>query len=292
MILSAGLGTRLRPLTDELPKPLCPVGDRPALAHVVDQLRLGGVGRVVVNVHHKAASFDAGTLAALALPITISREEEILGTAGGVREAERLLDPGDLVVWNGDIVATLDVRALLDAHAARSALATLVVVRRAVGEGTVGLGRDGRVVRLRGERFGEETTGADFVGAQTIGARFRSTLPARGCLVGDGYLPALRAGEVLHTFAIDGPFADIGAPPSYLAANLAWLAQTGASSFVGDGAVVGSHVRLVDAVVGAGAHIDGEGELRRCVVWPGARARAPLTDTIVSRRAQVGAAGG
>jgi mannose-1-phosphate guanylyltransferase len=284
MILSAGLGTRLRPLTEELPKPLCPVGDRPILAHIVAQLRRGGVGRVVVNVHHHAVAFDDGALGALELPVAVSREAEILGTAGGVRGAESLLDPGALVVWNGDILLDLDVAALLEAHGRSDARATLVVVRRPVGQGTVGLDAEGHVVRLRGELFGEEVVGADFVGAQTIGAELRAELPTRGCLVGDVYLPVLRRGERLCTFSVPGPFSDIGEPRAYLAANLAWLTRTGARAFVAAGAEVAQAVRLVDTLVGAGARVEGEGELRRCVVWPGARVRAPLADTIVSRR--------
>lgn len=239
---------------------------------------------MVVNVHHHAAAFDAAALADLELPVAISREQEILGTAGGVRGAESLLDPGALVVWNGDILLDLDVGALREAHEREGAKATLVVVRRPPGQGTVGLDAQGCVVRLRGERFGVESAGGDFVGAQTIGAELRARLPAQGCLVGDVYLPALRRGERLSTFAVPGPFSDIGEPRAYLDANLAWLARSGAPAFVAAGAEIAPTVRLVDALVGAGARAEGEGELRRCVVWPGARVRAPLSDTIVSRR--------
>ncbi len=72
MILAAGLGTRLRPLTDELPKPLVPVGDRPALAHVAARLAAAGIREAVINVHHLAAAFTPAILAAMPLVLRVS----------------------------------------------------------------------------------------------------------------------------------------------------------------------------------------------------------------------------
>ncbi len=287
LVLAAGFGTRLRPLSDERPKPLCPVGDRTALAHVIEGLAKGGVERVVVNTHHLAEAFDAATLGALPLPTTVLHEPHILGTAGGLRNAAWCLGQGDVVVWNGDILVEVDVGALLLAHRAQNALATLVLTRRARGEGTVGVGADGRVVRLRGERFGEESAGGDFVGVQTISSALRAALPEEGCLVGDVYLPALRAGRTLHTFAIDGPFSDIGNLGAYLDANLAWLAARGLGSFVAPDAHVAEGVTLDGCVIGAHARVDGLGVLRRVVVWPDAVLEAPRAGGIATPRGWV-----
>src|ERR1700722_5417639 len=102
MILAAGLGTRLRPLTDELPKPLLPVGDVPAVAQVAAVLRDAGFREAVINVHHLAAAFPPAILAAMPLVLRVSLEPEVLGTAGGVANAGALLGDGDVVVWNGD----------------------------------------------------------------------------------------------------------------------------------------------------------------------------------------------
>src|SRR5277367_6976775 len=105
MILAAGRGTRLRPLTDELPKPLLPVGDRPAMAHVAARLAAAGIREAVLNTHHLAAEFTPERLAALPLALRVIHEPEILGTAGGLANAAALLGDGDVVVWNGDILA-------------------------------------------------------------------------------------------------------------------------------------------------------------------------------------------
>src|SRR3954454_11538931 len=109
MILCAGLGTRLRPLTDELAKPMVPVGDAPALAHVALRVRLAAPARIVVNVHHRPD--DVRTWAERE-GIVVSQEAELLGTAGGVARAAELLGDGDVLVWNGDILSELDPRAL------------------------------------------------------------------------------------------------------------------------------------------------------------------------------------
>ena len=283
MILAAGLGTRLRPLTDELPKPLVPVGDRPAVAHVAERLAAAGIGEAVLNTHHLAEAFTAQRLADLPVALHVLHETAILGTAGGVANAASLLADGDVVVWNGDILAEVDVSALLAAHRATGAAATLAVAPRAAGEGTVGLDARGRVVRLRGERFGEEVSSADFLGIQVLGPELRATFPRPGCLVDDGYRPALRRGLVVATFAFAGPWDDIGTVAAYLAANARWLRRSGRGSFVHATARVAAGVTVEGSVIGAGAEVTGAGTVRDSVIWPGARAEAPLEGVVVSR---------
>ncbi|MGH7434160.1 MAG: nucleotidyltransferase family protein, partial [Polyangiaceae bacterium] len=123
MILAAGLGTRLRPLTDVRPKPLVPVGDATVLAHAVRGLRGAGVDRLVVNAHHLPLALRD---AALHLGVEISAEAELLGTAGGVARARDRLGEGPVVIWNGDVVADVDVAGLRAAHERRAPEATLV----------------------------------------------------------------------------------------------------------------------------------------------------------------------
>jgi mannose-1-phosphate guanylyltransferase len=287
MILAAGLGTRLRPLTDELPKPLVWIGDRPMLAHIAVRLAEGGVRAAVLNAHHRAADFSAGALDALPIPVHVLREPEILGTAGGVSNAAAALGEGDVVVWNGDILADLDVAALCAEHRERGAAATLAVAPRAAGEGTVGMDAGGRVVRLRGERFGEEAGGGDFIGVQVLGGALRRRLPDRGCLVGDAYLPWLRAGGALATFRAPDVWDDVGTVASYLRANARWLSRSGRRAYVAPDAIVAAGVEVIDSVVGAGARVAGGGALRGCVVWPRAEARAPLEGAVVSTAGRV-----
>ncbi len=286
MILCAGLGTRLRPLTEELPKPLVPIGDRSILAHTAAELVAAGFLGAVINTHHLPGAFTS-EISSLPITIEVIHEPTIRGTAGGVAGARALLGPAPVLVWNGDILVQPPIDALL-AAAGEGGLC-LAVAPRAAGEGTVGLAADGRVVRLRGERFGDESAGGDYVGVAALGARCLQELPAEGCLIGDVALPLLRRGAVVWTRPVSGDWTDAGDPASYLEANLLWLARYAnhEGSWLGPGARLESGVRLSNSVVGAGAQIRGEGPVARCVVWPGASAEAPLSDAIVTRRSVV-----
>lgn len=279
MVLAAGFGTRLRPMTDLCPKPLVPLGDQTVLEAVVARIATAGPARLVVNAHHRGVQVDE-VARRLPLPTTVTHEPEILGTAGGVAFArEALATDGPVLVHNGDILADLDLRALIDAHA-DDVLATLAVRPRYDDAGRVGLDAKGFVARLRDVRFGDEVRSADFCGVQIIGATLRARLPVSGCLVGDAYIPALAAGGRLRAAPLLEHFDDIGTPSAYLAANLRWLGPR--PSWRHASAEVDARVVLAQSVVGAGARVAGAGALTRCVVWPGARATAPLSDAIVT----------
>ena len=292
MILCAGLGTRLSPLSSWRAKPLVPVGDRPALAHILDRVRAAGALRIAVNAHHRLHDLRAF----LPDDIALSEETTLLGTAGGVARGAALLGAGDVLVWNGDILAEVDVHALFEAHRANVARdaceATLVVsAREGEGIGNVGVDAAGHVVRLRREsvRAGEVRS-ADFLGIHLLGESLRAALPAEGDLVGDVYLPAMRRGSSLGVFDYDaraGAWWDIGTLASYRAANFAWLRARGADAFVGSGARVGEDVAIAGSIVGEGAIVVGTGTVARCILWPGARVTAPLADAIVSEAGAV-----
>ncbi|MCU0681110.1 MAG: sugar phosphate nucleotidyltransferase [Polyangiaceae bacterium] len=285
MILAAGLGSRLRPLSDELAKPLVPVGDEPLLARVARRFASAGAERAVVNLYHRPDDFERR--AAWPLPLVFSPERELLGTAGGIARARTHFGGRDVIVWNGDIEAEVDLAALERRLVEWGAAAALAVRLGPAGTGAVGIGASGNVVRLRDARRGGEgdngeAFGATFVGVSALGAPLVASLPERGCLVGDALMPLLIAGATIAALVYEGPFFDVGSPEGYLDANLAWLDRRGGGSFVGPGASVASGVELARCVLGAGAVVEGEGELRACVLWPGARVRAPLEHAIVS----------
>jgi mannose-1-phosphate guanylyltransferase len=274
MLLCAGLGTRLRPLSDELAKPMVPVGDRPAIAQVLARVRLARPARVVVNVHHLPDDVRAW---AEGEGVDVSPEPELLGTAGGVARARALLGPGDVLLWNGDIASELEPRGLVAAHAAPHQ-ATLAVRPRARGEGNVGLDARGRIVRLRGESFGDEARGGEFLGIHVLGAALRERLPNVGCLVGDVYLPALARGEHLAAYLTDAPFLDVGTVAAYLSANAAWLASRGVRAWAHPTATVRASVD--GSVVGRGAVVDADATAS--VVWPGAHVRTPCHRAVIT----------
>jgi mannose-1-phosphate guanylyltransferase len=287
MVLAAGLGTRLKPLTELRAKALVHVGDRPVLTHVLDQLWAAGAPRITINTHHRARDLEAYA-ASQRNEVLLSNEPELLGTAGGVSQAEDLLGAGDVLVWNADILAAVDIVALVRAHGAgaarprANASATLLVRPLAAGQGNVGYDSRGTIVRLRRESVGNEAHGGEFVGVHILGEALRRALPARGCLVGDVYIPALKAGATLGAHPFEGAFFDVGTLGGYLEANRAWLAARAVSSWTADGARVPSGIVLEESVVGAGATLSGHGRVVRAVIWPGAVAVAPISDAIVT----------
>ncbi|MEZ4374638.1 MAG: sugar phosphate nucleotidyltransferase [Polyangiaceae bacterium] len=275
MVLCAGFGTRLRPLTNELPKPLVPVGDRSLLGRIAAYLGGFGVSELVINTHHLMGEFQ-NISEVLGVNIEVVPEPEIRGTAGGVAGARQQLQAPALI-WNGDIWCEPPVTELL----ASQAPLTLLVAPRAKGQGSVGLGERSDVVRLRGECFGEEVRGADYVGIATLSAQILERLPEQGCLIGDVALPWLREGRSIETLELGGTWSDLGNLERYLAANLEWLGER--DHWLGTGAQVAPEVRLAKSIVGAGARVLGEGVLEGCVVWPGAVATAPASQTVFGR---------
>jgi len=283
MVLSAGFGTRLRPLTDEIPKPLVTVGDRALLLTTLEKLHEQGAARLCVNVHHVADKIES-KLKQLKFTVDVFVEEEIRGTAGGIAQANALLSGAPAIVVNGDIVGELPLDELLEAPTDGLALAP---APGSLGEGTVGVGSDGSVVRLRGEFFGEEVLSGDYIGVAQLGERCLATLPEEGCLVGDWALPELRSGRKVQTVMTDVSFEDIGTPGAYLSANLAWLdrrlsSALGREGYVGHLAELGPGVHLNRCVIGEGAKVSGVGLIEECVVLPGAHAVAPLKHAIVT----------
>jgi mannose-1-phosphate guanylyltransferase len=121
MVLAAGLGTRLRPITYEIAKPMVPVLDRPVMAHIVDLLERSGVAEIVANLHH----FPDPIRDYFGERISYRYEDELLGTAGGVRNAADLLGDETFFVISGDALTDIDLGALLASHRARGALMTL-----------------------------------------------------------------------------------------------------------------------------------------------------------------------
>ncbi|HEX3775636.1 MAG TPA: NDP-sugar synthase [Polyangiaceae bacterium] len=284
ILLCAGFGTRLKPLTDELPKPLVPIGDRSILEHAASRLAQAGFREMVVNMHHLSQVF-APYIERLPIKAQVIHETEIRGTAGGVSGAREYLRSAPILVWNGDIFVDPPLDELL-ADAAPDHFC-FGVAPRALGEGTIGLDDRGRVVRLRGERFGEETQSGDYVGVLALGAATLAALPESGCLFADGALPRLRAGGSITSVPVTRPWTDAGEPAALIDANRAWLRARNLDSFVAPGAELASGVRLLASVVCAGARVGGEGAIERSLVCPGAVAVAPLADAIVTPSGRV-----
>lgn len=281
MILAAGLGTRMRPLSTLRPKPILPVRGVPLLAYPLAWLARQGVDEVIVNLHHfpDATRAVAEQWAPPGLRVHFSEEPLLLDTGGGIRRAAAFLRESDpSLVISGDMILDLDLGPLLDRHRARRDAATLVLRDdpRAVRFGTIGVDGAGRIRRIA-RRFdlGAEGQAGVYVSVNLFAARVFDSLPDRDVFshLDDWLAPRLAAGATDICGAVLAPDAclwePVGTPTEYLEAN---LHPQRLSYFDADARAAAIGVRLeADLVIGAGATLGRDVQLQRAVVWDGER---------------------
>ncbi len=223
MILAAGLGTRLRPLTNDIPKALVPVGDRPMLEHVARRLLDAGATRLVVNVHHHADQIERflDARGRFGAEVFVSDEpDERLETGGGLKHAARFFEKkAPFWMHNSDVFTDIDLRALYDAHVASGALATLAC-RAAETPRHLTFDARGDLCGFGladgSERFVREPEGAaerlDFCGVQVISPRIFELMTETGVFsIINTYLRLSKTGERIMPFRVDGAtWIDIG----------------------------------------------------------------------------------
>ncbi|HMI92421.1 MAG TPA: NDP-sugar synthase [Polyangiales bacterium] len=297
MLVAAGFGTRLDPLTRELPKPALPVANRPVAWFACDQLARHGVRELVANTHHLAATLER-ELAAVCPPglqLRFLHEPAILGTGGGVRNAWSATRTEPLIAFNAKLVFGPDLTRALAEHRACGALATLVL-RPCPPDSAfapVWADQQGRVHAIRAHE--PPFAGLQrymWTGVQVLEPRAFSDLPAQGDIFEHAYLPWLARGERIHGVIDHAPWIDVGVTPRhYLDANLAFargelswpgLPEPRDGVLAAPSAIIGDGARLDQVVLGAGAVVEPGAKLTRVVLWPGAHATTTLQDSILT----------
>ncbi len=226
MILAAGLGTRLRPLTDRLPKPLLTVGDRPLIHYGLLLLRRYGITEVMINLHHFGDQLRAalGDGSALGMRIRYSQEDDILGTGGGLRKVADFFADGTFVLMNGDILIDLRLDQVVRQHRSVQAAATLVLREDPAADrwGAIETDAAGRIHRIlqKGASAGPPLTKYMFTGAHVLEPRVFEYIPAaRFYSIIDAYIEMLTKDERLFGYITDGFWLDLGTPERYREAH-------------------------------------------------------------------------
>ena len=232
MVLAAGLGTRMRAVSETTPKPLVPLAGKPLIAYALESLAQGGVDEIVVNTHHRAAQLEAFLAAPAARPgaprIRISREAVRLETGGGVRQALEMLGGGPFYVLNSDaVIADRDTPALArlaEAWEDRAMDALLLLCPRAGVAGHDGKGdffrdADGRLSRRGLGRHGAAPAAPfTFTGVQILHPRLFAAAPAGAYSLNRHYDEAILAGR-LFGLVHRGRVLHVGSPAGLEAAE-------------------------------------------------------------------------
>ncbi len=237
VIIAGGLGTRLRPLTYNTPKPIVPVANRAFTVHQIELLRQHGITEIILNLHYLSDNIksilDDGK--DLGVKLYYSIEEHPLGTAGAVKNAERFFDDGPLVVFNGDVLTDINISQIIDFHKKKKARATLTLTRveDPTAYGLILTDADSRVTHfiekpsweqlsnLSGERPADTINAGIYVLDPKI---FREVPAGVEYSFERQLFPGLLAqGAPIYGYITDRYWIDIGKPGQYMSAHEAIL---------------------------------------------------------------------
>ncbi|HSK28639.1 MAG TPA: NDP-sugar synthase [Candidatus Limnocylindria bacterium] len=223
MVLAAGQGTRLRPLTDHQPKALVPVAGRPMIEYALLLLRHYGIREVIINLHHLGEHIERhlGDGSNLGLEIRYSTEQELLDTGGGLFKARPFLQRETFLVINTDTLIDLNLAAVIEFHRNTGATATLVLRpdERADQYGSIDIDAEGRICRFLATSARVQASGPtrklmftgvqilepkvfDYMGEDKLGQKFSTTK--------ETYPRMLAGGEALYGYYFDGFWQDLG----------------------------------------------------------------------------------
>jgi NDP-sugar pyrophosphorylase family protein len=325
VILVGGEGTRLRPLTLAIPKPVVPVVDRPFLRHQLDLLSRVGVAEVVFSVAYRPEKIEAcfGDGSAFGKRIRYAFEETPLGTGGAVKNAEALLDD-TTIVFNGDVLTDVDLPAVVERHRSSGAAATIVLtpVTNPSAYGLVETTPEGRVLRfIEKPEPAQITTDEINAGIYVLRTSTLGLMPVGvKYSIERSFFPALLArGETVSAFVHRGYWIDIGTPEKYRqvhrdileqrfpvtlegaphaagwvhpAAKLAGDVRLAGPFWIGPGCEVASGAEIgAGSVLVAGVSVAAGARVRDSVIWAGSRieAGASVEGALLAEGVRVGA---
>lgn len=298
MILAAGLGTRMAPLTDQRAKPALRLFDLPLIAWPMACLARNGVKRLVVNLHHLPETLEPQLVRfsrRLGLDLRLSYESgEILGTGGGVGAAAPLLlesGPGTMLLLNADSLFLGDLAAACEDHRVAGREASMLLRRPPAGGryGLVQTAGDGRVISIVGKPEPAETPANQwmFIGIHVFEPGLLRRIPAGRAvdINTEVYRGMIRSGVALGGIPVNGPWLDFGTPRQFLDSTMTLLASRTAEeggmplpleppgrfeavgpSYVGQGTDISTGTRLQWAVVGEGGTVGSGCSLVRCLL--------------------------
>jgi mannose-1-phosphate guanylyltransferase len=279
MILAAGYGTRLRPLTYVVPKPMVPLLNRPLVGWAVETFLRIGIRDVIINLHHLPEPIESHLLDRYGheVDFRFSEESEILGTGGAVRRVRKMLEGDEeFFLSNGDTVQFPPYVAMQEARKSMNAIAALNLRRAPDQDRFTPVWHEGQRVTGFGKGTGEALM---FAGTHLISTRIFESMPEKEAfgIVDEVYQPLLASGrETIAAVQNDDAWFDVGTPQRYVNATRDLLAATVRGELH---AARGSRVRG-DSIVHETSHVAGS-DVSRSVVGARSMVNGELRDTVV-----------
>lgn len=300
-VLGAGLGTRLKTLTQHRPKPLIPVANRPLITYAFDHLRTVGVEKFVINTHWRADVYGKvfPQPEYEGLPLTFREEQpEVLETAGGIKNVEKDLQGGSFWVYNGDILSTIPLQNAWRVHHESRNEVTLVL-RSKDGPLQISMDRDsGRIADIGRRIIPEREPQFLFTGIYIVNPDFFARIPpATKLSVVPIFCEMIRNKERLGGVVIDeGDWYDLGTREQYLAVHHAldgrpWIDPTAkigrggiitGATAIGPNASIGEGARIHDSIIWENGRVAPEADLDRVIVASGFEATGRLENSDVA----------
>ncbi|MEP6975218.1 MAG: sugar phosphate nucleotidyltransferase [Spartobacteria bacterium] len=307
-VLGAGLGKRLRPLTEEIPKPLVPVFEKPLITFALDHLAAAGVQSFVINTHHLPEAFETYFAGEnyRGFPVRLVHEPVLLETGGGIKNAQPWLGEKPFLVYSGDVLTDLALAPLIEEHLRSGNDVTLAL--RVTGLAANVAFRDGRVIDI-GNRYGHAGN-FDYANVSVWNPEIFARIPA-GQKV--SFIPIVgewigAGGKIGGVIADQGHWYNLGSPAEYLAVHRTivhenWRpasvsdpdwprcvasdaiiepsAQVRGCSSVAAGCKIGAGAIVEDSILWSGAQIASNAKLTRCILRTGRTAEGALSDAVI-----------
>ncbi len=275
IVLSAGYGTRLWPLTEDRTKPAIPILGKPLVGYVAEYLAGYGIEEIVVNLHHRPESVREalGDGSRFGVKLHYVEEPEILGTSGALDNTREFFERETFLAINGKIITDIDLNAALETHRSANALATLVLLPNTRRERfSVVETENGRVKRFGGMPGEDDREPLMFTGIQILEPRIFEYIP-RGVFshsTTDVYPQAIARGEVVAAHVASGKWRELSTLKRYLDISVELMKEAGKTYDAGEGTVISESASVVDSILWDGV-----------VVGEGARvSRVVLSDSV------------
>lgn len=290
MILAAGLGTRLQPLTNKRPKALMPIVNRPIMSRTIDYLKGYGITQIIVNVHHHSKQIldflNSGK--PFGIEVQVRVEPEILGTGGGIKNTQDFWDHDPFIVINTDILTNIDLRQAYEYKKGSESIATLILHDH-IPFNQIRIDNNRHIIDISEQN---KPGGLAFTGIHIIDPALFSYIPKPGFSdIIDCYRNLIHSGMVVDAFLSEGHYwHDIGNISRYIRANKEILFMKEKAFAIGTNTHIDPLSRLEEwAIIGDNGFIEADVVVKRSIIWNNVRVKqgSKVIDSIVTSYREV-----